>query len=76
MDGPHTPISVYLRVIFFGTPYTCMGSGSSVSTSPEIQKFSGFFGIFKDRKSTFREYKRNQELAASYTIDIEDWNIL
>ena len=21
MDGPHTPISVYLRVLFFGTPY-------------------------------------------------------
>ena len=24
MDGPHTPLSVYLRVIFFGTPYTCV----------------------------------------------------
>ena len=30
MDGPHTPLSVYLRVIFFGCPYTlCMGSGSA-----------------------------------------------
>ena len=27
----------------------------SASTSPEIQEFSGIFGIFKDRKSTFRE---------------------
>ena len=22
--GPHTPLSVYLRVIFVGTPYTCV----------------------------------------------------
>ena len=27
MDGPLTPISVYLRVIFFGTPYTCVMYG-------------------------------------------------
>ena len=27
MDGPHTPISVYLMVIFFGTPYTCVMYG-------------------------------------------------
>ena len=42
----------------------------SAFTSPEIQEFSGILGIFKDRKGTF------QELVASYTIDIEDWNIL
>ena len=24
MNGPHTPLSVYLRVIFFGCPYTCV----------------------------------------------------
>ena len=24
MDGPHTSLSVYLRVIFFGTPYSCV----------------------------------------------------
>ena len=39
-----------------------------LSTSPEIQEFSGIFGIFKD---IWR--KKNQELVASYTIDIEDW---
>ena len=30
----------------------------SASTSPEIQEFSGILGIFKDRKSTFRELKK------------------
>ena len=33
MDGPHTPISVYWRVIFFGTPYTCVMHGVSVSAT-------------------------------------------
>ena len=27
MDGPHTPLSVYLRVIYFGCPYTCVMYG-------------------------------------------------
>ena len=48
---------------------------SSASTSPEIQEFSGIFGISRIEKVHF-ENKKNQELVASYTIDIEDWNIL
>ena len=48
----------------------------SASTSPEIQEFSGIFGIFKDIKNKFSRIKKNQELVvASYTIDIEDWNL-
>ena len=31
---------------------------SSASASPEIQEFSGIWGIFKERKSTFREEKK------------------
>ena len=27
MNGPHTPLSVHLRVIFFGCPYTCVMYG-------------------------------------------------
>ena len=50
----------------------------SASTSPEIQGYSGIFGIFKDRNSTFRELGKIQELhaVASYTIVIEDLNVL
>ena len=44
----------------------------SASTSPEIQEFWGFSRI---EKAHF-ENKKFQELVASYTIDIEDWNIL
>ena len=31
----------------------------SASTSSEIQEFSGIWGIFKDKKSTFREEKKS-----------------
>ena len=39
----------------------------SASTSPEIQEFSGIFGIFKDKKKSWEE-KKNQEIVASCTI--------
>ena len=39
--------------------WPCIGAKfahlASASTSPEIQEFSEILGIFKDRKSTFRE---------------------
>ena len=46
---------------------------SSASTSPEIQEFWGFLRI---ERAHFEKKKNSQELVASYTIDIEDLNIL
>ena len=38
--------------------------GSSASTSPEIQEFSGIFGIFKDIKKKNREKKKKSGISS------------
>ena len=48
----------------------------SVSTSPEIQEFSGILVCVFQGGLKKNQENKNQELVASYTIDIEDWNLL
>ena len=42
---------------------------------PKLRNFQEFLGFSRIEKAHF-ENKKFQELVASYTIDIEDWNIL
>ena len=57
-------------------PFYSWAQALSVSTSPEIQEFSGYLWDFPGEIKSISRIKKNQELAASYTIDIEDSNLL
>ena len=44
MDGPLTPISVYQRVFYFSTPYTCFMYGITQAVPQDF--FSGEISAF------------------------------
>ena len=42
----------------------------------KMKNFQELMGFSRIRKSTFRDQKKFQELVASHTNDLKDWNIL